>query len=108
MNGSRETTQHDTAPAQGAEAPADEPGREEPARDARRVVMPEEIGPMLVEGPIEIVLADGSVHLSERPTVALCTCRRSRAFPFCDTSHRRRSRPSAGPAAGAVRKRDDQ
>ncbi|WP_245594351.1 CDGSH iron-sulfur domain-containing protein [Actinospica robiniae] len=60
-----------------------------------RVVMPEEIGPMLVEGPVEIVLANGSVHVSERPTVALCTCRRSRSFPFCDTSHRRRSRPAA-------------
>ena len=59
-----------------------------------RVVMPEDIGPMLVEGPVEIVLADGSVHVSERPTVALCTCRRSRSFPFCDTSHRRRSRPA--------------
>jgi CDGSH-type Zn-finger protein len=69
--------------------------------------MPEDIGPMLVEGPVEIVLADGSVRVSERPTVALCTCRRSRSFPFCDTSHRRRARrPPAGatPATGSADK----
>ena len=29
---------------------------------------------------------------SERPVTALCTCRRSRRFPFCDTSHRRKVR----------------
>lgn len=68
--------------------------------------MPEDIGPMLVQGPVEIVLADGSVHVSERPTVALCTCRRSRSFPFCDTSHRRRSRPSS--AGRSIREGDEQ
>ncbi|WP_424887362.1 CDGSH iron-sulfur domain-containing protein [Streptomyces sp. XH2] len=25
---------------------------------------------------------------SDRPVVALCMCRRSRSFPWCDTSHR--------------------
>ncbi|MGE7438831.1 CDGSH iron-sulfur domain-containing protein [Kitasatospora sp. NPDC001175] len=25
----------------------------------------------------------------DRPVVALCACRRSRRYPFCDTSHRR-------------------
>jgi len=65
--------------------------------DARRVVMPEEIGPILVQGPVEVVLEDGSVRASVRPMVALCTCRRSRSYPFCDTSHRRRSRrPDTG------------
>ncbi|WP_345709512.1 CDGSH iron-sulfur domain-containing protein [Kitasatospora paranensis] len=53
------------------------------------------MGPALVEGPVEVVLADGSVRRSERPVVALCLCRRSRLYPFCDTSHRRRSRPTA-------------
>ena len=61
---------------------------------------------MLVQGPVEIVLVDGSVHVSERPTVALCTCRRSRSFPFCDTSHRRRSRPSS--PGRSIRERDEQ
>ncbi|MFB6894038.1 CDGSH iron-sulfur domain-containing protein [Kitasatospora sp. NPDC056327] len=46
-------------------------------------------GPVLVEGPVEIVLPDGRSLRCERPVVALCTCRRSRHYPFCDTSHRR-------------------
>ncbi|WP_129844059.1 CDGSH iron-sulfur domain-containing protein [Streptomyces sp. RFCAC02] len=49
-------------------------------------------GPVLVEGPVEYVGEDGTVTRSDRPVVALCTCRRSKLFPFCDTSHRRRSR----------------
>ncbi|WP_329274789.1 CDGSH iron-sulfur domain-containing protein [Streptomyces sp. NBC_00691] len=49
-------------------------------------------GPDLVEGPVEIVLDDGTVARSERFVVALCTCRRSRIYPWCDTSHRPRER----------------
>ncbi|WP_078908596.1 CDGSH iron-sulfur domain-containing protein [Streptomyces vietnamensis] len=49
-------------------------------------------GPLLVEGPAEIVMPDGSVILCERPVMALCTCRRSLRAPFCDTSHRPRLR----------------
>jgi CDGSH-type Zn-finger protein len=56
--------------------------------------MPEETGPILVEGPVEIRLPDGSLRRSDRPVVALCACRRSRCYPFCDTSHRRRRRPA--------------
>nr|WP_311765516.1 CDGSH iron-sulfur domain-containing protein [Streptomyces zingiberis] len=51
-------------------------------------------GPMLVEGPVEVVMEDGTVARSDRFTVALCTCRRSRSRPWCDTSHRRRTRSS--------------
>ncbi|WP_307806690.1 CDGSH iron-sulfur domain-containing protein [Streptomyces sp. FH025] len=40
-----------------------------------------------------MVLPDGTRRLSDRPVVALCACRRSRAYPFCDTSHRRHTRP---------------
>lgn len=47
-------------------------------------------GPILVEGPVEIMSEDGTVVRSDRPVVALCACRRSKMFPFCDTSHRRR------------------
>ncbi|MEK8173639.1 CDGSH iron-sulfur domain-containing protein [Streptomyces sp. M19] len=47
---------------------------------------------MLIEGPVEVVLEDGSTVTSDRFTVALCTCRRSRCQPWCDTSHRRRVR----------------
>ncbi|KRV48542.1 hypothetical protein AQ490_24720 [Wenjunlia vitaminophila] len=46
-------------------------------------------GPTLVEGPVEVVLPDGTTAVSHRFVVALCTCRRSGAYPWCDTSHRR-------------------
>ncbi|WP_037841734.1 CDGSH iron-sulfur domain-containing protein [Streptomyces sp. NRRL F-5126] len=69
-----------------------------PAERARRVTI-DPGGPLVVEGPVEVALDDGSVERSERPAVAVCTCRRSRRYPWCDTSHRRRSRP-AGPDAG--------
>lgn len=60
--------------------------------DATRVTFVQG-GPMLVEGPVEVTLDDGGTVRSDRFLVALCTCRRSRTFPFCDTSHRRRVRP---------------
>ncbi|WP_442875627.1 CDGSH iron-sulfur domain-containing protein [Actinoallomurus sp. NBC_01490] len=56
----------------------------------RVVVVP--AGPILVEGPVEIVLADGTTVVSDRFMVAICACGRSRRFPLCDTSHRRRPR----------------
>ncbi|MEV7074103.1 CDGSH iron-sulfur domain-containing protein [Streptomyces sp. NPDC093990] len=49
-------------------------------------------GPLLVEGPVEVELEDGSTAASDRFRVALCTCRRSRRYPWCDTSHRERTR----------------
>jgi CDGSH-type Zn-finger protein len=59
--------------------------------DARRVtVVPG--GPVLVEGPVELSLDDGTTVQSDRFVVAVCACRRSRRYPFCDTSHRRRVR----------------
>ena len=78
---------------------------------AHRVVMPEDIGPVLVQGPVEVVLPNGRVELSERPVVALCTCRGSRRYPFCDTSHRRHHRPHSeasadGAGSGGVGERD--
>nr|WP_254405892.1 CDGSH iron-sulfur domain-containing protein [Streptomyces sp. AC627_RSS907] len=55
---------------------------------------------MLVEGPVEVELEDGTTVSSDRFRVALCTCRRSRRFPWCDTSHRARSSGTGdGPAA---------
>ncbi|WP_308252155.1 CDGSH iron-sulfur domain-containing protein [Pseudonocardia sp. KRD291] len=50
-------------------------------------------GPILVEGPVDIELPDGRRVRSQRPVTALCACRRSRRYPFCDTSHRTRTRP---------------
>lgn len=49
---------------------------------------------MLVEGPVEVVLPDGRTVVSERPVVAVCACERSKRYPFCDTSHRKRVRHS--------------
>lgn len=49
-------------------------------------------GPVLVEGPVELATADGGVVTSDRFLVAVCACRRSRTYPFCDTGHRRRVR----------------
>lgn len=49
-------------------------------------------GPVLVEGPVEFVEDNGDRIVSDRFLVALCACRRSRRFPFCDTSHRCRVR----------------
>ena len=46
---------------------------------------------MLVEGPVEVELEDGTVVVSDRFVVAICRCRRSGRYPWCDTSHRRRS-----------------
>ncbi|MDL4814362.1 CDGSH iron-sulfur domain-containing protein [Actinomadura sp. OS1-43] len=52
---------------------------------------------MMVEGPVEVVLDDGTTVTCDRFQVALCTCRRSHRYPFCDTSHRARRRPGAKP-----------
>jgi CDGSH-type Zn-finger protein len=60
----------------------------------QRVLLTDE-GPMLVSGPVEIELPDGRRVRSDRPVTALCTCRRSRSQPFCDTSHRRKERNRA-------------
>ncbi|MFF3591576.1 CDGSH iron-sulfur domain-containing protein [Streptomyces sp. NPDC002387] len=48
-------------------------------------------GPLLVPGPVEVTLADGTVAVSTRFVVAVCMCRRSAIYPWCDTSHRRRA-----------------
>ncbi|EFG65337.1 CDGSH iron-sulfur domain-containing protein [Streptomyces sp. SPB074] len=63
------------------------------SRDVRRITIDGE-GPLLVEGPVEVVADDGTVSVSDRFVVAVCTCRRSRTYPWCDTSHRRRRRPA--------------
>ena len=45
-------------------------------------------GPVLVSGPVRIEGPDRVVE-SDRFMVAICTCRRSKNYPLCDTSHRR-------------------
>lgn len=46
-------------------------------------------GPVLVPGPVCIEMPGGRVVESDRFMVAICTCRRSKDYPLCDTSHRR-------------------
>lgn len=53
-------------------------------------------GPILIEGPVRIELPDGSTVESDRFMVAICTCRRSKTYPLCDTSHRKVKRSSEG------------
>lgn len=55
-------------------------------------------GPMMVQGPVRIEMPDGSVVESDRFMVAICACRRSKTYPLCDTSHRRRQRSSDEPS----------
>jgi hypothetical protein len=45
-------------------------------------------GPVLVSGPVDLELPDGTHVSSRRPMTAVCTCHRSRRYPFCDASHR--------------------
>lgn len=49
-------------------------------------------GPVMVAGPVRIELPDGRVVESDRFMVAICACGRSKTYPLCDTSHRRRLR----------------
>ncbi|GGK21830.1 hypothetical protein GCM10011583_62320 [Streptomyces camponoticapitis] len=72
-------------------------------------VTPTRDGPFLVQGPVEVTLDDGRTVRSDRFTVALCACRRSRTYPWCDTSHRRRGRDSGAPrdGSGPVRRSGD-
>ncbi|WP_282770545.1 CDGSH iron-sulfur domain-containing protein [Saccharomonospora viridis] len=59
-------------------------------REPRRVtVVPG--GPVLIEGPVELH-CDGRTVVSDRFLVAVCACRRSKNYPFCDASHRRKKR----------------
>lgn len=52
-------------------------------------------GPVMVQGPVRIEMPDGSVVESDRFMVAICACKRSKDYPFCDTSHRCKRRAEA-------------
>jgi CDGSH-type Zn-finger protein len=55
--------------------------------DAAKIT-PYRDGPLLIRGAFEIVDQEGNEILSERATVALCRCGKSRTRPFCDGSHK--------------------
>jgi len=75
--------------------------------DDVRIVRIVRSGPVLVEGPVRIELPDGSTVESDRFMVAICTCRRSKSYPLCDTSHRRVRRNGASQRQGNWRSSDD-
>ena len=47
-------------------------------------------GPLVIEGPFELVDSRGQVfHIPpDKPAVALCRCGHSAKRPFCDGSHK--------------------
>lgn len=47
-------------------------------------------GPLVVEGKVTVVDADGHKYtiLAEKPAIALCRCGHSANKPFCDGAHR--------------------
>ncbi|OFJ54121.1 CDGSH iron-sulfur domain-containing protein [Mycolicibacterium grossiae] len=69
--------------------------------DDARMVRIAKSGPLMVQGPVRIETPDGDVVESDRFMVAICTCRRSKIYPLCDTSHRKRQRPAKPAAADA-------
>ncbi|WP_082981598.1 CDGSH iron-sulfur domain-containing protein [Mycolicibacterium mucogenicum] len=69
---------------------------------SRRTVRIVPRGPMLIQGPVEVELEDGTRVCSDRFMVAICCCQRSKTYPWCDTSHRRQNRSAAdGRKSGA-------
>ncbi|MFJ4674598.1 CDGSH iron-sulfur domain-containing protein [Kitasatospora sp. NPDC088783] len=78
------------------------------AADRPRRVSVDRDGPVLIEGPVEVVADDGSTTVSDRFVVALCTCRRSRTYPWCDTSHRARDRRPAANAPDGEQRHDQR
>ena len=44
-------------------------------------------GPLLVRGDVELLDQDGNPIETDRNTIALCRCGKSRLRPFCDGTH---------------------
>ena len=47
-------------------------------------------GPLLIEGPIAVVDAEGNSFAlpANKPAIALCRCGHSSNKPFCDSTHK--------------------
>ena len=56
--------------------------------DPEPVITPYRDGPLIVRGPVRLTDQDGNEIASERETIALCRCGKSRIRPFCDGSHK--------------------
>lgn len=61
-------------------------------------------GPLVVEGPVKVIDADGNnFEISpDKPAIALCRCGASANKPFCDGSHKACGFESADRAGGAT------
>jgi CDGSH-type Zn-finger protein len=51
-------------------------------------ITPYRDGPLIVRGPFTLRDQDGNEIVSERATIALCRCGKSRIRPFCDGTHK--------------------
>jgi CDGSH-type Zn-finger protein len=51
-------------------------------------ITPYRDGPLLIRGEFTLRDQDGNEIPSERGTIALCRCGKSRMRPFCDGSHK--------------------
>lgn len=51
-------------------------------------ITPYRDGPLIVRGPFVIEDQNGEPIETDRETVALCRCGKSRKRPFCDGTHR--------------------
>lgn len=47
-------------------------------------------GPLVVEGPVTLVDAEGNQYeiSADKPAIALCRCGESKNRPFCDGTHK--------------------
>ncbi|MCR9116486.1 MAG: CDGSH iron-sulfur domain-containing protein [bacterium] len=47
-------------------------------------------GPLVVEGPVTVVDAEGNTYAisPDKPAIALCRCGESKNKPFCDGAHK--------------------
>lgn len=68
--------------------------------EAKVTITPLKNGPVLVQGPAQVVDAEGKAG-EQKDTVALCRCGHSGTKPFCDGTHRKIGFEAAGfdPAA---------
>jgi CDGSH-type Zn-finger protein len=72
------------------------------ADDDARLVRITPGGPLMIQGPVRIEMPDGTSVESDRFMVAICTCKRSKTYPLCDTSHRKRRRDDQSSVEGST------
>jgi CDGSH-type Zn-finger protein len=76
---------------------------EAPAPSEAAVITPYRDGPLVVRGSFRLVDQDGQEIETQRSTIALCRCGRSRIRPFCDGTHKQAG--FTGPSAAEDRSR---